>query len=223
MSALDLFASAMGAFILIAVVALPYYLKTDKSLLEENRVLKQQLVEVRSSLDQCRIESAKLTQQVEQEKAKARESAQAAEDTQQQLQNCQKKLKETFIAVVMQWSETGVDIDLYVTDPDGNEFYFSKDNRTGSDYPNSDAKLSRDTTRGPGVEVWEIPLASQGRYKIAYKFHSGEENSSNTSKISANIYTNKGSHAMRTVTLRKSQKKQVASVVIDGEGNVRFE
>jgi len=30
MSALDLFASALGAFILIAIVALPYYLNTDK-------------------------------------------------------------------------------------------------------------------------------------------------------------------------------------------------
>lgn len=30
MSALDLFASALGAFILIAVIALPYYLNTDK-------------------------------------------------------------------------------------------------------------------------------------------------------------------------------------------------
>lgn len=30
MSALDLFASALGAFIIIAVIALPYYLNTDK-------------------------------------------------------------------------------------------------------------------------------------------------------------------------------------------------
>ena len=30
MSALDLFASALGAFILIAIVALPYYLNTNK-------------------------------------------------------------------------------------------------------------------------------------------------------------------------------------------------
>lgn len=43
MSALDLFASAMGAFILIAVIALPYYLKTDKGLFKENQDVKKEL------------------------------------------------------------------------------------------------------------------------------------------------------------------------------------
>ena len=35
MAALDLFASGLGAFILIAVIALPYYLKTDRLLMQD--------------------------------------------------------------------------------------------------------------------------------------------------------------------------------------------
>lgn len=40
MSALDLFASALGAFILIAVIALPYYLNTDKENIRKLEILK---------------------------------------------------------------------------------------------------------------------------------------------------------------------------------------
>ena len=52
MSALDLFASALGAFILIAIIALPYYLKTDKSLIKEIRGLKEKIVQLTQDLEQ---------------------------------------------------------------------------------------------------------------------------------------------------------------------------
>jgi cell division protein FtsB len=43
MSALDLFASALGAFILISLILFPYYLKVDQKFVEENERLKKQL------------------------------------------------------------------------------------------------------------------------------------------------------------------------------------
>lgn len=60
MSALDLFASAMGAFILIAVIALPYYLKTDKILVKENRELKQEVAKLDSQNKSMKQEIKKL-------------------------------------------------------------------------------------------------------------------------------------------------------------------
>lgn len=215
MSALDLFASAMGAFILIAVVALPYYLKTDKLLIENNKELTKQLkstqeslAETKNALTECRLETSRLQNQKDQ-----------AEDA---TKLCKEKLKETFIAVVMQWPETDVDIDLHVTDPNGQVFYYKKHNRERAHYPNSRANLSRDTTRGPGVEVWEIPIAKQGRYRIQYYFIQ-KNGGASTAKVSGNIYTNKGNYVIPKTTLRHGQKLQVATVVIDGDGNVSFE
>jgi len=43
MSALDLFASALGAFIIITIIVLPYYLKTDRTLKDKLNIAKQKL------------------------------------------------------------------------------------------------------------------------------------------------------------------------------------
>ncbi len=45
MSALDLFASALGAFILLFVILMPYYLKTSKIVMQENAQLKTEIRE----------------------------------------------------------------------------------------------------------------------------------------------------------------------------------
>lgn len=55
-SALDLFASAMGVFLLIAIVSLPYYLKSDRSLVEE-------LAEARKKIEKLEKENAELIEQ----------------------------------------------------------------------------------------------------------------------------------------------------------------
>ena len=48
MSALDLFASALGAFILVTIVLLPYYLKHD-DVVNDNNQLRQQIAEIEST------------------------------------------------------------------------------------------------------------------------------------------------------------------------------
>jgi len=45
-SALDLFASAMGVFLLIAIVALPYYLKIDPDLIDQVGQMKQKITKL---------------------------------------------------------------------------------------------------------------------------------------------------------------------------------
>ena len=71
MSALDLFASAMGAFILIAVIALPYYLMTDKQLLEDAKQAQQQaqVAEQKAQAAENRVQAAeRQISQLEREK-----------------------------------------------------------------------------------------------------------------------------------------------------------
>lgn len=201
MSALDLFASAMGAYILIAVIALPFYLKTDRALMEQTHNLQR--------------ENEQLNKNVEYLNQKLSHS-------QQNEATCEEKLKKVFIAVVMQWPEENTDIDLHVFTPNGDEYYFRKSNRTGSDYPGSSARLSRDTTRGPGVEVWEIPSAPPGKYKIYYDFYA-QNGGSYQSNITGMIYTTKGSHSLPNTMLTPGQHKLVATITISSEGEISFE
>ena len=80
MSALDLFASALGAFILVTIVLLPYYLKHD-DVVNDNNQLRQQIAE---------IESTAANTAAELKKSKAKEaSAKAA------LKKLQKESKNT--------------------------------------------------------------------------------------------------------------------------------
>ena len=45
MSALDLFASALGAFILVTIILLPYYLKHD-DVVRDNNQMREQVAEL---------------------------------------------------------------------------------------------------------------------------------------------------------------------------------
>ena len=173
MSALDLFASAMGAFILIAVISLPYYLKDDKEAIVEAQRLKKELEETRQSLTLCTDKSKSLEDERDDLSGKLDQAQQDLGQCREVNKELKREASKTFIAVVMQWPETGVDIDLHVTDPQGRHFYYKKNNKNGTDYPDTKAKLSRDTREGPGVEVWEIPVAASGTYTIEYRFFSG--------------------------------------------------
>ncbi len=72
MSALDLFASAMGAFILIMLIVLPYYMKTDSQLMAMARELKQKMAQMekekqqlQESLDQAEAEKKAVEEKLE--------------------------------------------------------------------------------------------------------------------------------------------------------------
>ena len=94
--------------------------------------------------------------------AVASEELQQAQD---ELQQCraklgvyEEKLSRTFLAIVVQWSTTRHDVDLHVIDVAGREFYYRE-----SSFPDRPGELSADTTQGPGVEIWEVPVAPAGR------------------------------------------------------------
>lgn len=222
MSALDLFASAMGAFILITVIALPYYLKTDRALMEQAQNLQRENEQLSKNLEQLQAELNTCKATVEAQKDSIEDLNQKLSQSNQNQAKCEEQLKQVFIAVVMQWPEENIDIDLHVFTPNGDEYFFRKHNRTGSDYPSSTARLSRDTTRGPGVEVWEIPSAPPGKYQIYYDFYA-QNGGSYQSNITGMIYTNKGSHSIPNVMLTYGQHKLVATITINSEGEISFD
>lgn len=219
MSALDLFASAMGAFMLIALIALPYYLKTDHSLI-------QQLREIREQLEQTQERNRQLDQQLAECRQQNQSLADRLAGVEQSLEQCREALDQTFLAIIMRWTTRGHDVDLHVIDPQGNHFYYSEHNRPGSSgqrshFPSTQAQLTEDMTAGPGVEVWEIPVAAPGDYKVYFDFFSREADSARAARVLASVYFRDGSHGIAAREISTLREKQlVATIRVDASGQV---
>lgn len=243
MSALDLFASALGAFILLFAILMPYYLKTSKIVIQENIDLKAQLKECQAQISSLQGQVAELQEQVQDlqqqqaacEQQKQRLQAENEQLKQQQSQEQSRlqaleqenaglkrenagykaRLSQTFLAVVMKWPTAGVDIDLYVKDPAGNVFSFQQQT-----YQGTPAELSVDTKIGPGIEIWELPSASPGEYTVLYDFFK-ESPAAVPTEVTGTVYFRDGAKKMQTVQLNgRGDNKQVAIITVTTEGNV---
>ena len=245
MSALDLFASALGAFILISIVLMPYFLRLNpeevadlrRELREERSTsaeLRRRLEEAQSELQQCRQQEAAcredlaaLEQEVDRlqdalDKAQA-ELAEARGELQQCQENlnaCEEKLSRTFLAIVIQWSTAKHDVDLHVIDAAGEEFYYNKpeiDGRPG--------ELSADTTLGPGVEIWEVPEAPAGEYRVLYNFFDHNRNTREDPTVQGGVYHRDGHDRLRDRTLTKFKRDNAvlaAVVTVKDDGSVEI-
>ena len=244
MSALDLFASALGAFILIAVALFPYFPNTGDSeervaevraqLERVQRELQQAQSELqasRAALDTCRTQSQQIQAALdtceEQLRAsadraalEAAESALAACRSEQQqvqddLESCEREARKKFILVVISWG-TSDDVDLHVVDPAGREFYFG--NRSFRD---SRAKLEEDNTRGPGNEIWLHPGAEPGRYRVYYNYYDRGDSGGGV-RVRGAVLTPRGRTELPTQRLRRvGDKPLVATITVDSEGVAR--
>ena len=209
MSALDLFASALGAFILIAVVLFPYFPNINSSP-EHVTALRAQLREMQEQLQTCQANLTQAQAQTQADLTQAQtDSAQAQED----LQQCTRELRKKFLLILISWG-TRDDVDLFVRDPQGNIFFYKKKAHHGTP-----AKFEEDNTRGPGNEIWLHPQTTPGRYEICYHFydnHSGK----NSVQVRGAYLTPAGRRSIDTVTLSPPGKfKHIATIVIDNEGN----
>ena len=195
-SALDLFASALGAFILITIILFPFFPNTGDSperaaaTRAELRQVKQQLEQARAMLAACRRE---------------------AEHARNELQNCQEQLRRKFLLVVISWGRSD-DVDLHVVDPAGREFYFDVPSHLGSL-----AKLEEDNINGPGNEIWLHPKTEPGNYKIYYNLYRRD---SLSVTVRGGILTPEGKSNFRTRELSVQGYKQLIAIIrIDSQGN----
>jgi hypothetical protein len=166
MSVLDMFASALGAFIMVTIILFPYYNKHQ--LIEINaRVARGLDDEIRSGTDRLHaaddesvLQRAEIAQtgRIEVEKRQC----------QQNVDECKVTLAKKFLVVQIQWRERA-DVNLIVVDPDGHRFTPEKPNHNSSDFSDSKGELSIDMKIGPGLEVWQNPAAIAGDYKIIYR------------------------------------------------------
>lgn len=246
MSALDLFASALGAFIMLFAILMPYYLKTSKIVMQENAELKTQISEckgevsdLRNSISQyqdqvrnleqslrtCEEEKLELQSKITEieketteEQSKLQKALQENAELKRKNEAFQDRLSKTFLAVVMKWPTVNVDIDLYVKDPSGNVFYYEKKR-----FPGTQAELSVDTTKGPGIEIWEHPSAVPGKYFVSYKLYLKSPKATPTT-VTGSIYFREGSKKMREIQLdERGEEKQVAIITVTATGDVTVE
>ena len=245
MSALDLFASALGAFILISIVLMPYFLRVEpeevnqlrRALAEAQAALaetQQQLRQAQGELEQCREREAACRQEVEGlqrevdrlrgDLAQARSELEQAQaelrQCQGELEACEEKLSKTFLAVVIQWPTRQHDVDLHIIDAAGAEFFYSEPR-----HPSRPGELSADTTTGPGVEIWEVTEAPPGEYRVLYNLYAHNDNPEDAI-VKGGAYHRDGHDAFRERRLAGEGRDNallVAIITVDDDGNVEIE
>jgi hypothetical protein len=91
------------------------------------------------------------------------------------------------LVVMITWNTDGTDVDLHVTEPDGDHcFYGHRTTRSGG-------QLTRDVTQGYGPEMYVMRHAAAGRYRIqAHYFASDRNRASARTKVQARVYEDFG-------------------------------
>jgi tetratricopeptide (TPR) repeat protein len=109
------------------------------------------------------------------------------------------------ILVALTWNTDGTDVDMHVIEPSGEECYYQhRDTKSGG-------HLSQDVTQGYGPEMYILPNAKPGVYRVKVKYFSSDANRASTrTKVSATIIEGWGTEHERirhkTVTLRHGKE-----------------
>ena len=235
-SALDLFASALGAFILISLIFMVFFTMTSQDAGDAEQIqvalerCEQELAtaESRNSDLEARLAETVDAAAVEACQSRLAESESALvacrsqletssgvtdrlERVEGELQDCQRALRRSFMLVIASWSSRH-DVDLHVVDPAGREFYFGN-RRIGG----SPAALEEDNTRGPGNEVWLHPSAETGRYRVCYKLFGGSPSTS----VRGSILWQEGKIEVPNINLTQEDQVRLAiDVLVDDDGRV---
>ena len=234
MSALDLFASALGAFILITLVLFPYFPNISSAPSEptpppkdpeELQACQSDLAQTRENLAQT-LEELQGSQEAQanltQDQSALQESQKSLQKAQEKLQQCAKKLRQKFLLVLISWSNSGDDVDLFIRDPRGNIFHYRRKTN-----PGTPAKFEEDNTNGPGNEIWLHPQATPGKYEICYNYYRNRSGFNNVAVRGAYV-TPAGRHSLGTTTLYTAGQgvastEHVASILIDRQGNATLQ
>ena len=213
LSALDLFCGAMGAFILLALIALPYY--------QKGQPLRSQISEMRERVAELTAANEQAQQALAETLDALAKAQQALQEAQRSANSLQARLSKSFLVVLIAW-EAKVDMDLYVRTPRNNIYWFKQHNRLGSSpraYPGESAELSLDMTSG-GAEVWQMLTAEPGTYEISLHNY---EPTSPPAEVKCLVLYRDGSHQFSVTLPHLSNIKPVLNVIVDAEGNVRVQ
>jgi len=117
------------------------------------------------------------------------------------------------VFVWLGWDTDHTDVDLHVMEPTGEEVYYS--HNTSS---TTGAKVSRDFTDGYGPEVYTLPRAPKGTYKVSTNYYASHQDSASTGSTSAVIWSISklgtfGDERVQFSSVRLGQHKQRQQVL----------
>ena len=105
------------------------------------------------------------------------------------------------VRVVLTWNIDNCDVDLWVTDKDGEKCFY------GNKLTANGGRMSRDFTQGYGPEEFCIKVAPGGKLKIeANYFGNHQQKLLQPVTVQAEVYTNFG---------RKNQKREILTLQLD--------
>jgi len=110
------------------------------------------------------------------------------------LKNQKLYIDEADVVIVINWNTDNTDVDLHVTEPSGEECYYShRDTKSGG-------QLSIDVTEGYGPEMYVLKQAPAGAYKVDLNyFADNATKTASKSKVYVDFYRNWG-RSNETVT-----------------------
>ncbi len=113
------------------------------------------------------------------------------------------------LRVVLTWDADNTDIDLWVTDPNGETCVYS------NPLTYQGGKMSRDFTQGYGPETFSLKNAKPGTYKVEANYYGNRQGIiSGSTTLQLNLQTHFGTPEKeeQTVTLRLKEQKEVVFV-----------
>ena len=116
------------------------------------------------------------------------------------------------LAALIFWNTDGTDVDLHVVEPNGEECYYQHTETA------SGGHISRDVTTGYGPELYLLPTAPSGLYRLSAHYFATDANRASTrTKVLAFIYEGWGTRDER-VTIKavaltgRSESHELAAV-----------
>jgi uncharacterized protein YfaP (DUF2135 family) len=209
LSMLDVLSGALGAFLVIMIVLLPYYRKDHIDYQQKIRELEKQIAVADARAD--------FAERIAEEAKGAVESAESrAQSAEKRQQEYEQRIQKTYLMVIIEW-KTGHDVDLHVVDPRGGEFSWRH-----PAVPGHTGKLSKDTTVGPGIEVWQIEEVPPGEYLIYANLYD-KRGESRPAYVTGKIFYRDGSLGLPQTQLlnvdhsaRRKQRLATVNAQIDG-------
>jgi uncharacterized protein YfaP (DUF2135 family) len=87
------------------------------------------------------------------------------------------------VAALIFWNTDGTDVDLHVIEPSGEECFYQHTQTA------SGGHISRDVTTGYGPELYLLPKAPAGNYRVSAHYFAADANRASTrTKVFALIY-----------------------------------
>jgi tetratricopeptide (TPR) repeat protein len=121
------------------------------------------------------------------------------------------------IRVVLNWNKTNTDMDLWVTDPNGEKCYYSHKNTLIG------GRLSNDFTRGYGPEQFMLKKAIPGKYAVQVNYYGDTQVTiSGPTTVMAEIFLHysDGKQERKMITLQMDKSGKMDGVLV---GDFNFE